>query len=293
MKIIITGGTGFLGKLLSTYLLSLDHELVIIQRTDWLKGSIHLSKLINSADVVINLAGSPVIKRWTNANKLEIINSRIGLTRSLVEILNDLSPEDRPKIFISASAIGIYDSDHIHSEQSAYFDKGFLANVCMQWENCLNALSDSGMRICVIRIGMVLGRNGGMLKKLIPLFKVGLGGKIGSGKQGFSFIHYHDFCRAIVFMITQEQCSGIFNLTTPQFTTNADFTKTLASSCHRFAFLPVPEIALKVVYGEAAVSLIQGQSVTPNHLLETGFTFLYPDLKSALVEILTNKRDST
>jgi uncharacterized protein (TIGR01777 family) len=289
MKIIITGGTGFLGKLLSTYLLSLHHEIVIIQRSDWLKGSIHLSKLINSSDVVINLAGSPVIKRWTNANKMQIVNSRIELTRSLVEILNDLSPEERPKILISASAIGIYDSIHIHSEQSLDFDKGFLANVCMQWENCLKPLSDSGIRICVIRIGMVLGRNGGMLKKLIPLFKAGLGGKIGSGKQGFSFIHYHDFCRAIVFMITHKECIGVFNLTSPQFTTNVDFTKTLARACHRYAFLPVPEIALKLVYGEAAVSLIQGQSVKPEHLLESGFTFLYPDLESALQEILTNQ----
>lgn len=286
MIIVIAGGTGFLGRHLSSELMASGHEVVLIRKTDLMKGPDQISKLIKSSDVLINLAGSPVIKRWTDSNKKEMLASRINTTNLLVDALIRLSPEERPSIFLSASAIGIYDSVNLHDEASANFDTNFLAYVCKQWEGCLEPLRNLNTRICVMRIGIVLGNDGGMLKKLIPLFKTGLGGKIGSGKQAFSFLHYMDFSNAVRFLIGNDTCNGIFNLTAPEISTNASFTRILADVCHRPAFFTVPETALKLIYGEAAVSMIKGQSVYPMHLLECGFEFRYPDLRSALLNLV-------
>ena len=286
MKVVITGGTGFLGRHLITYLGALGHEMVLIQRSDLKEGPDRISKLIKTSDVMINLAGSPVIKRWNSSNKQEILDSRIHTTNLLVESLVKLPSAEQPSLFISASAIGIYDSLKLHTENSAYFDDNFLAMVCKEWEACLYPLKKSNTRLCLIRIGIVLAADGGMLSKLIPLFKMALGGKIGSGKQPFSFIHYHDFCRVVEFLIDHSQCEGIFNLTAPNISNNEDFTKILAQACGHPAFFTVPEFALKMIYGEAAVTMIQGQSVYPQHLIDCGFNFRYPELGSAIQEIV-------
>lgn len=289
MKIAITGGSGFLGRHLTAYLATFGHDLLLIQRSDLKQGADQLSKLIKSSEVIINLAGSPVIKRWTTSNKKEMLDSRLNTTNALAGAVALLAPSDRPSIFLSASAIGIYDSISIHDENSIDFGTNFLAQVCEKWEACLDPLKKFNIRTCVLRIGVVLGKEGGMLKKLIPLFKNGLGGRIGTGKQAFSFIHYHDFCAAIGFLINNTQCEGVFNFTAPGISNNRLFTVSLAKACHRPAVFTVPEIALKLVYGEAAVSLIRGQSVYPRHLLDSGFKFQYPDLDSAIREILAKK----
>jgi uncharacterized protein (TIGR01777 family) len=289
MKIVITGGTGFLGRHLTSYLGDLGHEIALIQRSDLKQGTDRISKLIKSSDVIINLAGSPVIKRWTSSNKNEMLYSRINTTNILVEALTFLNPSDRPKIFLSASAIGIYNSSVIHDESSTGFDINFLANVCKDWEACLEPLKQLNTRICVLRIGIVLGKDGGMLKKLVPLFRLALGGKIGSGNQSFSFLHYHDFCRIVSFLIDNPLCEGVFNLTAPEISTNKKFTAILAKACHLPAFFSVPEFALKLVYGQAAITLIKGQAVYPQHLLECGFKFQFPDLNSAIGDILATK----
>ncbi len=287
MKIIITGGTGFLGRHLSTYLASLGHEIELIQRSDLKEGVDHISKLIKSTDVIINLAGSPVIKRWTTANKMEILSSRLDTTNLLVAAILGLKAPERPSAFISASAIGIYDSFKVHTEQSTDFDDNFLTKVCQEWENCLKPLSAMELRTCVIRIGLVLGKDGGMLKKLLPLFRAGLGGKIGSGEQGFSFIHILDLCRSVEFLINNDNCRGVFNLTAPDISTNAQFTDVFAKACHRPAFFTVPSIALNIIFGKAAVALLKGQSVYPQHLLDSGFKFKYKDLSSAIKDLLS------
>ncbi|MCK9411900.1 MAG: NAD-dependent epimerase/dehydratase family protein [Prolixibacteraceae bacterium] len=192
MRVAITGGTGFLGRHLTSYLGALGHDLVLIQRTDLIGGPDQISKLIKTSDVLINLAGSPVIKRWNKSNMQEMRESRIHTTNLLVEALIKMPSTEQPSLFISVSAIGIYDSSGLHKENSLQFADNFLARLCKAWEVCLDPLQKGSIRLCSIRLGIVLGPDGGMMGRLIPLFKMALGGKIGSDKQPFSFIHYHD-----------------------------------------------------------------------------------------------------
>ena len=174
MKIVITGGTGFLGQHLITHLSTSGHELVLIQRSDLMEGPDRISKLIKTSDVLINLAGSPVIKRWNKTNMQEMLNSRILTTNLLVEALLELPSNEQPSLFISSSAIGIYDSQGLHNETSVNFDNNFLAKLCQAWEACLDPLKKVNIRVCLMRIGIVLGPDGGMIGKLMPLFKMAL-----------------------------------------------------------------------------------------------------------------------
>lgn len=286
MKIAISGSTGFIGKQLSDYLLRSGNELVVISRGDLAGGSNQLAKVINSADVIINLAGASVLQRWTNKNKQLILSSRVDTTRLLVEAVRKNLPEHRPGIFISASAIGIYDNYGIHDEFSSALGTNFLAEVCKAWESVTDPLKEMNLKLCTIRIGIVLGTSGGSLQKMLPLFKLGLGGKIGSGNQPFSFIHISDFCRAIEHLVTSEKSTGIYNLVSPSPVTNKLFTVALADQLHRPAFLKVPELALKLVYGEASDVLTKGAYVKPARLTGEGFQFRFPDISSALADLV-------
>ncbi len=285
MKIAISGSTGFIGKQLSEYLLQSGNELIAISRNDFVNGSNQLAKIVNSADVIINLAGSSVLCRWNKRNKEIILSSRIQTTRTLVDAIQKNGSENRPKLFINASAIGIYQNSGVHDEFSSAFDSGFLASVCKAWENETTRLNDE-IRVCRVRIGIVLGASGGSLGKMLPLFKAGLGGKIGSGKQSFSFIHILDFCRAVEYLIHKNSSSGVYNMVSPEPITNVLFTKALSECLHCPAIFTVPEFALKLVYGDAAELLTKGACVKPARLLEAGFQFKFPDIKSALADII-------
>jgi uncharacterized protein len=289
MKIAISGSTGFIGKQLSDYLLRSGNELIVISRTDFTEAGNRLAKLINSADVIINLAGSSVVCRWNEQNRRQILESRVDTTRSLVDAVLKNLPEYCPKIFINASAIGIYDYSVSHVERSESLSSGFLASVCKAWEYETEPLEKVNLRLCKIRIGMVLGRGGGSFGKMLPIFKAGIGGKISTGQQTFSFIHILDFCRAIVHLIEHESCSGIYNLCSPAPTTNAIFTKTLSDMLHRPAFFSVPGFILKLIYGEAAELLTKGVGAMPARLLEEGFEFSYPDISTALEELVQKR----
>ena len=288
MRIVLTGGTGFLGRHLVTFLKALGHDTILIQRSDTMEGTYRISKLIKSSDVLINLAGSPVIKRWTTSNKSEMLSSRLRTTKLLVDSIMELNPEERPSLFLSASAIGIYDSQGFHTELSESFDDNFLSEVCKKWEGALEPLKSTNIRLGIMRIGIVLGKEGGMLKQIIPLFKAGLGGKIGSGMQPFSFIHYLDFCRAVEYLVEHEHCKGVFNMTAPKISTNSEFTRILSNACRRPALFAVPVIALKLVYGKASIVLTHGQKAYPENLLNSGFKFQFPDLTSAIQDIMQN-----
>jgi len=285
MKIAISGSTGFIGKQLSDYLLRSGYELIMISRGDYAGGCNQLAKVINSADVIINLAGSSVLQRWTIKNKQQILSSRIDTTRMLVEAVLRLLPEHRPSVFINASAIGIYKNSETHDEFSAALGTDFLATVCKAWESETTPLSDLNLRLCIVRIGIVLGTTGGSLGKMLPLFKAGIGGRIGSGRQPFSFIHIADFCRAIGHLITNNKSAGVYNLVSPEPTTNELFTKVLSYHLHRPAFFTVPAFALKLVYGEASGMLTNGARVVPARLPKEGFRFQFPDILSAVADL--------
>jgi uncharacterized protein (TIGR01777 family) len=286
MKIAISGSSGFIGKQLSEHLLRSGNEIIAISRGDLAGGSNQLAKVINSADVIINLAGSPILQRWTKKNRQLILSSRVNTTRLLVDAVQNNLPEHCPKVFISASAIGIYENSGIHDERSSALGADFLAIVCRAWENETEALKEMNIRLCTIRIGIVLGITGGSLQKMLPIFKIGLGGKIGSGKQPFSFIHITDLCRAIEHLITNDKSEGVYNLVSPNPITNELFTVALADNLHRPAFFTVPEFALKLVYGEASDVLTKGTCVKPARLTGEGFKFRFPDISSALADLV-------
>jgi len=285
MIIAISGSTGFIGKQLSDYLLQSGNELIVISRGDFAGGSNQLAKVINSADVIINLAGTPVLQRWSEINKQLILSSRVDTTRLLVDAIRDNLPEHCPKVFISASAIGIYSNSGNHDEISNTIGTDFLATVCKAWESETKSLNEVNLRLCTVRIGIVLGVSGGSLGKMLPIFKAGLGGRIGSGKQHFSFIHITDFCRAIEHLIINNKSAGVYNMVSPEPTTNSLFTNILSGYLHRPAFFTVPEFALKLIYGEASEILTKGACVKPKRLLEEGFLFRFPDISSALADL--------
>ena len=290
MKIAISGSTGFIGKQLSDYLLQLGNELIVISRSDFAGGNNQLAKVINSADVIINLAGASVLRRWTVRNKQLILSSRVDTTRILVEAVLENIPEHRPKVFINASAIGIYEIAGTHDEFSKALGTDFLATVCKAWEVETIALQEVDIRLCILRIGIVLGTTGGSLGKMLPLFNAGLGGRIGSGKQPFSFIHISDFCGAVEHLITHNSSAGIYNLVSPVPTTNILFTNILSGYLHRPAFFKVPEFALKLIYGEASDMLTKGTRAFPVRLLDEGFRFRFPDISSAIADLAIKKQ---
>jgi uncharacterized protein len=318
MIIAISGSTGFIGKQLSDWLLQSGNELIVISRDDFADGSNQLAKVINSADVIINLAGAPVLQRWNEKNKQLILSSRVDTTRLLVEAVQQNLPVHRPKVFISASVIGIYNDSDTHDEISMtsksqteddppvggmaipydlkknrlFADEfstplgtDFLARVCKAWERETVALKEIDLRLCTVRIGIVLGTTGGSLAKMLPIFKAGLGGSIGSGKQPFLFIHISDFCRAIEHLIMHQSSTGVYNLVSPELITNGQFTSVLSGCMHRHAFFTVPEFALKLIYGEASKMLAKGAFVNPTRLLDEGFQFQFPDISSALTDL--------
>ena len=194
-----------------------------------------------------------------------------------------------PKLFINSSAIGIYDETKTHDESSLAFNTDFLASVCQAWENETQPLEFLNIRKCIIRTGIVLGTSGGSMNKILPVFKAGLGGRIGSGKQPFSFIHIRDFCRAVHHLIENEQSSGIYNFVSPEPTNNLKFTQVLAKRLCRPAIFTVPELALKMIYGEAAGLLIKGVTVVPARLINEGFEFDFPDISSAISGLVSGR----
>ncbi|NRD73640.1 TIGR01777 family protein [Shewanella sp. VB17] len=304
MKILITGGNGFIGHQVVKALES-HHQLCILSRSPaqareklgtqhHYKNSLHDLSHLNDFDAVINLAGEPIAnKRWSAHQKNTICQTRWQLTDRLSELIK-LS-QTPPSIFINASAIGIYGNiaeqrvDETLTLQEPNGTEDFPHLVCKQWEELALNASSEHTRVCVIRIGLVLGLSGGALPKMLPAFKLGLGGTIASGKQGMSWIHQEDVIALIDFLINNDTCSGIFNATAPHPVSNQEFSNTLASVLSRPSLLPMPAIILNILLGEMAQLLTQGQYVMPTRLIDAGYTFKYPQLSYALADILERK----
>lgn len=282
-KVAISGSTGFVGSNLKHSLHMKRYEVIPITRQDFKESKESLATKLSGSTVIIHLAGAPIIKRWTESYKKEIYHSRIDTTQLLVSAIKAM--KEKPSVFISTSAIGIYEEGKEHTEESEDLNNGFIGTVCHDWEASAD-LASSYTRTVIFRLGVVLGKGGGALNTMLPLFKMGIGGKIGSGKQGFSWIHLADLIKAYHFVIENEKTRGVYNLAAPQPVDNATFTRQLAKALKRPALLPVPAFGLRMIYGEGAQALTSGSFVRPKRLISNGFSFKYPLLGDALRDIL-------
>lgn len=283
----ISGGNGFIGRHLTTYLTEKGFEVLNISRDALSKPDSDLDERLRGVSVVIHLSGAPVVGRWTASYQQTIYNSRILTTRRLVDAMEIM--EQKPRVFICASAVGIYPESGIHTEDETRIDTGFLGEVVRDWEQeAMRAASF--VRTMTFRFGMVLGRDGGALKTMELPFRAGLGGRIGSGKQMMSWIHIDDLCRAVDHLMSKNNLFGPVNLTTPHPVSNAMFTTMLARELRRPALFPIPAFALRLLYGEGATVLTRGQAVLPKKLQQSGFQFRHPHLEEALKELYSSKK---
>lgn len=207
----------------------------------------------------------------------------MGTTKQLIAAIG--KQPKRPKVLVSASAIGLYTDGRKQTESSYTVKRDFLGNVCLDWERAAATANGIGVRTAMLRIGIVLGPDGGMLKSIRLPFKLGLGGPIGSGKQGFSWIHVEDLCRMIEFLLQNQTASGIYNGTAPHPVTNRQFTRTMGRVLGRPTVIPLPPLFLRMLYGQGARAITSGQLVIPERALQEGFEFHYPELKGALQQI--------
>ncbi len=305
MKVVVAGATGFVGVKLVERLNALGNQVTVLARNpkkavrqfpkeffphvevieyeplvvgEW-------AKSLAGADAVVNLAGTPIAdKPWTADRKQEILQSRQIGTRRLVEAIGMTNP--KPPVLVSGSAIGYYGTSETKEfDEYSFPGEDFLAEVCKAWEVEADAATSLGVRVVKLRTGIVLG-NGGALDKILPLFQLGLGGKIGSGKQWFAWIHRDDLVNLIIFAINTPQIVGALNGTAPNPITNLELTAELAKLLSRPAFLPVPAIALQLVLGEAGKLVLEGQKVLPKKAEMNHFAFQYPTIDLALKQII-------
>ncbi len=284
IKIAMTGASGFVGGNLIKRFKVHNWAVTAIERTDFEQGRDRIRELLKGADVVINLAGAPIIGKWTEQYKKVLTESRVNTTRMVVDSMSSI--DQKPKVFISTSAVGIYSDKGTHTEDNCQYADDFLGHLAKQWEAEALRAEGLGIRTVIFRFGIVLGSNGGALSQMLPPFRLGLGGTIGDGSQAFSWVHIDDLVNAYVRAITDNGLSGIYNLTSPNPITNKELTKTLSEALHRPAFFRIPEFALRLKFGEGAQVLTKGQRVLPERLLKAGFVFSFPDIKTAIEDIL-------
>ncbi|XP_057503407.1 epimerase family protein SDR39U1 homolog, chloroplastic-like isoform X1 [Actinidia eriantha] len=302
MTVSVTGATGFIGRRLVQRLQADNHRvrvltrsrskaqlifpvrdfpgIVIAEEAEW-KGC------IEGSSAVVNLAGMPISTRWSPEIKKEIKRSRIRVTSKVVDLINDSPDKIRPSVLVSATAVGYYGSSEtqVFNEQSPSGDD-YLAEVCREWEATALGVNKK-VRLALIRIGVVLGKDGGALAKMIPLFMMFAGGPLGSGRQWFSWIHLDDIVNLIYEALCNPSYKGVINGTAPNPVRLGEMCEQLGSVLGRPSWLPVPDLALKAVLGEGANVVLEGQKVLPARAKELGFTFRYPYVKDALRAIMS------
>ena len=303
MRALITGATGLIGARLVRALggarvLARSPEAAErrlgagVEALPWDTGRGVPPGALDGVDAVFHLAGESVADgRWTAARKARILESRVEGTRAIVEAIR--RADQRPPVLVSASAVGIYGSrgDDELDESSAPGD-GFLAEVCRQWEREAMAAAELGVRVVTPRIGVVLAANGGALGKMLPLFRAGLGGPIGSGKQWLAWAHVDDLVGLLVHAASTPSLAGPMNACAPEPVRQRDFAHSLARAVHRPGVLPTPALALKVAFGEMSEVLLGSQRVIPRVARESGFAYAHPDLDAALVDLVAEPRAS-
>jgi uncharacterized protein len=301
MKVLVTGGTGFVGRTVVRALAQGGAEVTVLTRSEaaldgFPDGVSRVQGDPTSAgtwqeeaarcDAVINLAGASIFGRWTDSRKTLLRESRILTTHHVVEALS--ARNGKETVLLSTSATGYYGfTGHEELEESAPPGTDFLATLAADWEKEALAAETYGVRVAICRFGLVLGRGGGSLKQMLPLFRLGLGSQLGSGNQWFPWIHEADLARALVFLLERRDLSGLFNCTAPHPVRNQEFTQALARALRRPVLLPgVPGFVLRTVMGEMGEVLLKGQRAVPARLLQSGFQFRFPEIQSALDDLL-------
>lgn len=298
MNILLFGATGNIGKKLAKRLVEIGHFvsnvsrdinkskslLPNIQRHLSLDDNEELQKAIALSDVVINLAGFPVSEKWTEENKKLIYNSRINITRKIVELIN--TSQNKPKKFISSSAIGFYGNgrEHLLTIDSPP-GVGFLANVCLDWEEEAQKV-DEKVLLIIPRIGIVLDKESGALPKMATPFKLFVGGILGDGRQWMSWIHIDDLVNLFIEFVETDKYEGVLNAVSPNSVRNHTFSKILAKVLNRPNLLFVPSLVLRIILGESASMVLNSQKVFPEKLIQNDFEFKYPELEKALINLL-------
>lgn len=293
MKILVTGGTGFIGKALCIRLLRDGHAVAVLSRAPKsvlppLKPIATFDEIPDAGpfDAVINLAGEPIAnKRWSRSQKQRLIDSRIKTTQDLISYFK--SATTKPRIFISSSAVGFYGLNPApdQTNENDLGDNSFCSQLCQQWEAVALEAEALGIRTCVLRIGLVLGPGGGALSKMKPAFRLGLGGVIGHGEQWMSWIHRADLLGIILHCLADTNLHGAVNATAPRPVTNREFTASLGAVLRRPTFFPAPAIVLKLVLGQMGEELLlSGQRVLPTKISAAGYVFQYQDLPTALLD---------
>jgi uncharacterized protein len=306
MKIAITGATGFVGSHLVARLLKDDHEVKVLTRSlekarrafaaDKFKRLEYVAytptesgdwqAAISGCDGVVNLAGEPISERWSAERKRRIMNSRKVGTQKLVEAI--AKAEQKPSVIVSSSAIGYYGTSETAEffETSQPIESDFLSQVCQAWEAEANKAKDAGVRVAIVRTGIVLG-DGGAVAKMVPPFKLYAGGPIGSGRQWFSWIHVDDLVGIFLKALLDPSMQGVYNGTAPNPLQMKDFCQTLGEVLDRPSWLPVPDFAIEALLGDGAVVVLKGQKVLPERTQASGFAFEYEDAKAALRAIVS------
>jgi uncharacterized protein (TIGR01777 family) len=299
MKILITGGTGFVGARLTSRFIQAGNEVTILTRSGKLlqQETAGISYLhgdptqegpwqdaVKDHDAIINLAGASILSRWTDARKKAIRESRISTTRNIVAGIP--SRPEKKITLLSASAVGYYGfcGDEVLTEASPPGDD-FLARLVVEWEGEALKAAAKGARVVFARFGIVLGEKGGALGQMIPLFKRYIGGRIGSGKQWFSWIHIIDLAEAFAFLMIHPEASGPVNVCSPHPVRNKELAKALGKALHKPSLIPAPGFMVKLVLGEFGSVILKGQRVIPKKLLDNGFAFQYADIHTALQSI--------
>ncbi len=285
MKIAISGISGFTGSELKTYFFEKGWDVIEIPRKLVSESSSvqALSELISDVNVVINLRGAPIIKRHTRTYKRILWESRIHSTKAIVRAMEQNSK--KPELFISASATGIYKAGKKHDEYQHETDPGFLGQLCTAWEKEALHAESLGIRTCVLRLGIVLGKEGGVINKLFPLFNAGLGAVILPARAPFPWIHIGDFLEICQHLILCNQCSGVYNLSADASTTQKDFAKAFAATLKRPLLFVLPPVLLRILFGKGADIITKTAEVRSLRLGESGYHLMYSNIRSALSEI--------
>jgi uncharacterized protein (TIGR01777 family) len=294
--ILVTGGSGFIGGHFCRQATDLGWTVIVLTRktkaaADRLPSTVHCIERLSELDtqqpidIILNLAGEPLAEgRWTAARKQSFVDSRVHITNQLYQYFSAL--EIKPKVFISGSAIGYYGPSDKPLDETGLTGDGFSERLCSNWEASAMQFEGLGCRVCYLRTGIVLGEQGA-LAKMLPAFKLALGGPIGDGKQWMSWIHIEDMVSLILFCINSATLAGPVNATAPNPVTNRVFSKTLGAALHRPAIFPMPAPVVRLLFGEMGEALLlEGQSVLPKKLQDSGFEFKYPQLDEALRQLI-------